>query len=318
MSTIGYFNYYNKPGRYSPAKVEDRYQQMVDKYNSGELQANGEDPYSEENLAIRKLDERLASYAASVRSQCASEHEVHTYLSKKYFGTSDFAYTKKWDDPETYAMFENDYKAICYGTVGGANPNDPRLKGKTLYGGDENTSRMERQKVISHQFSNLLAENGIYLNDDSTFLFSFHPYSYQSCVSNDKNSELAAFIEKLINTKDNSRQLFTYGLYNSNNIDSNSLAKWRAYHNVMKYTGLDMSTLQASDGKYYSDDGKELMEMIREGISKDTSIGPQFKGAAFDYISEQISMVMKKGWNNIPDINMNIAYARNTGFYLVN
>ncbi len=66
MSTIGYFNYYNTPGRYSPAKVEDRYQQMVDKYNSGELQANGEDPYSEENLAIRKLDEKLASYAASV------------------------------------------------------------------------------------------------------------------------------------------------------------------------------------------------------------------------------------------------------------
>lgn len=94
--------------------------------------------------------------------------------------------------------------------------------------------------------------------------------------------------------------------------------KERAYHNVMKYTGLDMSTLQASDGKYYSDDGKELMEMIREGISKDTSVGPQFKGAAFDYISEQISMVIKKGWNNIPDINMNIAYARNTGFYLVN
>lgn len=69
---------------------------MVDAYNSDNLKAKSSeyDPYSELNLSRRNLDEKLADWASTVRSQCKTEQEVHEYLSKKYFGTSDFAYTK--------------------------------------------------------------------------------------------------------------------------------------------------------------------------------------------------------------------------------
>ena len=38
MSEIGYYNYYNNTSRYTPDAIIDRYQQMVDRYNSDELQ----------------------------------------------------------------------------------------------------------------------------------------------------------------------------------------------------------------------------------------------------------------------------------------
>ena len=70
MSEIGYYNYYNNTSRYTPDAVIDRYQQMVDRYNSDELHSNNENPYSDENLALRKLDEQLAPMAENVRSKC--------------------------------------------------------------------------------------------------------------------------------------------------------------------------------------------------------------------------------------------------------
>lgn len=57
---------------------------MVDAYNSDNLKAKSSeyDPYSELNLSRRNLDEKLADWASTVRSQCKTEQEVHEYLSK--------------------------------------------------------------------------------------------------------------------------------------------------------------------------------------------------------------------------------------------
>lgn len=34
MSTIGYYNYYNNPHRYTPQTPHDRYQEMVERYEA--------------------------------------------------------------------------------------------------------------------------------------------------------------------------------------------------------------------------------------------------------------------------------------------
>lgn len=94
MSEIGYYNYYNNTSRYTPDAVIDRYQQMVDRYDSDELHSNNENPYSDENLALRKLDEQLAPMAENVRSKCKTIDEVRHYLGLKYFGQEEFAFTK--------------------------------------------------------------------------------------------------------------------------------------------------------------------------------------------------------------------------------
>lgn len=319
MSQIGYYNYYNNPHRYSPTEVVDRYQEMVDRATSDEIYVNNEDPYSDKNKALRNLDEELASTAASIRSRCRTQQEVHVYLSKKYFGTSDFAYTKKWTDPERYAMFENEYNAVCYGTIGGGNFNDPRLSEKVQFKTYEEQKMDEKaanQRIISNQISSFLQNHGIRIEENQSFHLSINPYSYFVQASGDMSEVLLQKIKELLESNNDSRDIFYWGLKNGAKYSEESLTKWRAYQNVKRYSGLELPQLQLIDGKFYTEDGKDAWELVKEGIRKDSSIATEFKGAANDYVRGLMDVIADKGWDNIPDIQMDIMYSGKNGLYV--
>lgn len=319
MSQIGYYNYYNNPHRYSPTEVVDRYQEMVDRATGDEIYANNEDPYSDKNKALRNLDEELASTAASIRSRCRTQQEVHVYLSQKYFGTSDFAYTKKWTDPERYAMFENEYNAVCYGTIGGGNFNDPRLSEKVQFKTYEEQKMDEKaanQRIISNQISSFLQNHGIRIEENQSFHLSINPYSYFVQSSGDMSEVLLQKIKELLESNNDSRDIFYWGLNNGAKYSEESLTKWRAYQNVKRYSGLELPQLQLIDGKFYTEDGKDVWELVKEGIRKDSSIATEFKGAANDYVRGLMDVIADKGWDNIPDIQMDIMYSGKNGLYV--
>lgn len=319
MSQIGYYNYYNNPHRYSPTEVVDRYQEMVDRATGDEIYVNNEDPYSDKNKALRNLDEELASTAASIRSRCRTQQEVHVYLSKKYFGTSDFAYTKKWTDPERYAMFENEYNAVCYGTIGGGNFNDPRLSEKVQFKTYEEQKMDEKaanQRIISNQISSFLQNHGIRIEENQSFHLSINPYSYFVQASGDMSEVLLQKIKELLESNNDSRDIFYWGLKNGAKYSEESLTKWRAYQNVKRYSGLELPQLQLIDGKFYTEDGKDAWELVKEGIRKDSSIATEFKGAANDYVRGLMDVIADKGWDNIPDIQMDIMYSGKNGLYV--
>ena len=71
-----------------------------------------------------------------------------------------------------------------------------------------------------------------------------------------------------------------------------------------------------TDGKFYTEDGKDAWELVKEGISKDSSIATEFKGAANDYVRGLMDVIADKGWDNIPDIQMDIMYSGKNGLYV--
>ena len=294
MSEIGYYNYYNNTSRYTPDAIIDRYQQMVDRYNSDELHSNNENPYSDENLALRKLDEQLAPMAENVRSKCKTIDEVRHYLGLKYFGQEEFAFTKKWKEPEKYAMYENDLNAICYGTVGGANRQDPRLnftnKDWDTYEAEQKASK---QKIISNQMNNLLENNGITVNDLS----------------------MLSKITELLNSGSNSRELMYYTMQTSGNIDADALTKFRAYQNIKQYTGYDLSKLDLKNGEFYTPEGQKITDILKDKLDKNNSIAVEFKGAAYQYTKDLLDKIAEHGWNGTPDLELKIGFSIKDGFF---
>ena len=85
MAEMGYYNYYNNEYSLSVDKPEDRYKEMVDRYNanSNSLHSINENPYSEKNIAIREFEEKLAEIAEENRSQCSTVHDVYVLLGEK-------------------------------------------------------------------------------------------------------------------------------------------------------------------------------------------------------------------------------------------
>ena len=319
MTEIGYYNYYNDPHRYSPNTVQDRYQQSANSWNSDELKSKSEDnnPYSELNLSRRALDEKLADWASSVRKQCKTQADVHNYLSKKYFGTDDFAYTKRWDEPEKYAMFQNDYNAICFGTIGGGNLNDPRLN---YTAGDWETydakQTSAKHESISLNMKNLLANNGIELGENDSLLISFNPYTLTANVTGLEDSSLQAQITSLLDSKNNAKNLMYYAMNLYSNNNEEALNKFRAYSQVKEFTGLDLSSLILKDGEYFTSEGQSLYDLLKDGI-ENSSVGIEFKGTAYDYAKSLVDRVAEKGWNSISDLNVSIGYSKNDGFYSI-
>ena len=51
-------------------------------------------------------------------------------------------------------------------------------------------------------------------------------------------------------------------------------------------------------------------------VSKDSSIATEFKGAANDYVRGLMDVIADKGWDNIPDIQMDIMYSGKNGLYV--
>ncbi len=315
---VGYYNYYNDPSRYSPDTVQDIYQQMVERYEGDELKSNNDNPYSDINLKRRALDEKLAPWAASIREKFKTKDEVRQYLSQKYFGTGDFSYKKRWEDKETFAMYENDLNAILFGTIKGGNLNDPRLDyTPQTWEEYEEEEKISSQKAISSQMNNLLKHNGIELDDSDNFLISFDENTFSAHIEGLDDNDLSKKIEELLNSNNNSKELFYYTLKNSSNVDSDSLNKFRLYQNVKDYLGLDINDFVLKDDGFYDKDGQNLIDVLKEGLKNNPSLDATVKSGALNYIQDLVNNALGSDWENISPLKLKIFYNQKNGFELL-
>lgn len=319
MSTIGYYNYYNNPHRYTPQTPHDRYQEMVERYeaNKNSIHANNENPYSENNLKMREFETKLSSWAAGVRSKCTTEQDVYSYLAQKYFGKSTSTYVDRLKlDEETRAMYDNDLNAILYGTYQNSNTLDPRLNWTQQ---DWDTEEAQRKafnhSTISSQMANLLANNGIKLDDDDSLLIKLNPYDFTASVGGIEDYALIKEITDALNSEKNAKELFYYVFQNTENKNADSVAKFRAYKDVFDFTGYKIPDLLLKDGEFYTYEGESILEMIKDRIGEDSSIPLEFKGAAYEAAKNLLDIVAQKGWENIPDLELSIGYSNENGFF---
>ena len=319
MTEIGYYNYYNVQGRRNVDKPDDWYQKMVDRYESDELKSISElnNPYSDLNQSTHALDEKLASWAEGMRARFSNADDVDKYLCKKYFGQERIGYTKQWEEPEKYAMYKNDLNMVMYGTVKAYqfNLKDPRLNNPQYTSADEFDKAEEKAKhdSISNNMAHLLENNGIDIGNNS-LLFSINPYSKGVMIEGMDDLNMKSILLQALEKNNNSTNLLHYGMQ-SQGVDSDARTKYRAYSALKEYTGLDLSELILKDGEYYTADGQSVKDLLIDGIDKATSVGVDFKGAAFNYVKDLLDKVAEKGWNAMPDLDIKIGYSKENGFF---
>ncbi len=319
MTEIGYYNYYNVQGRRNVDKPDDWYQKMVNQYESDDLRTKDEmlNPYSDLNKSTHALDEKLASWAEGMRTKFSNADDVDKYLCKKYFGQERIGYTMKDQEPEKYAMYKNDLNMVLYGTVRAYqfDLKDPRINNPQYTSADEYDKAEEKAKhdSISNNMAHLLENNGIDIGNNS-LLFSINPYSKGVMIEGMDDLNMKSILLQALEKNNNSTNLLHYGMQNQN-VDSDALTKYRAYSSLKEYTGLDLSELILKDGEYYTADGQSVKDLLIDGIDKATSVGVDFKGAAFNYVKDLLDKVAEKGWNAMPDLDIKIGYSKENGFF---
>ena len=319
MTEIGYYNYYNVEGRRTVEKPDDWYQKMVNRYESDELKSVDEmnNPYSDFNQSVHALDEKLSSWAEGIRARFSNADDVDKYLCQKYFGQERVSYTKQWEEPEKWAMYKNDLNMVMYGTVKAYqfNLKDPRLNNPQYTSADEfdKVDAKAKHDSISNNMAHLLENNGIDIGNNS-LLFSINPYSKGVMIEGMDDLNMKSILLQALEKNNNSTNLLHYGMQ-SQGVDSDARTKYRAYSALKEYTGLDLSELILKDGEYYTADGQSVKDLLIDGIDNASSVGVDFKGAAFNYVKDLLDKVAEKGWNAMPDLDIKIGYSKENGFF---
>jgi hypothetical protein len=87
--------------------------------------------------------------------------------------------------------------------------------------------------------------------------------------------------------------------------------KYQAYQQTYEYTELKLNELEEKDGTYYTSDGTDIKELVKNSVDESDTVPKDYKAQKKQWICGLISDISQKGWNNVSDMTLNILYGQN-------
>ncbi|MGH2307603.1 DUF4885 family protein [Aliarcobacter sp. ERUVET-8] len=275
---------------------------------------------SDERRAIKNRLEEVYSKATKENKKFANPEQ---HIRDKYFSQASPYYIEGLSRVEREVAHRHESDYLKYGKLRNISAIDPNLKDLNSINGivDSVEKRAFDRDMVNEQFQKLLKKYGISIPKDSNLRFTIEPYDYKVTVSGLDDKNLSSLIEDVLNTGDNSEELFRHIQYSrptylgtSEQFSEDKSMKYGIYHNVKELTGYDLRELENIDGKFLTKDGTDVIELLRIGVMNSKNIPEQYKSVAFDSYSADLSEVARKGFENIEDLNLSIDY-KNSSFH---
>ena len=274
---------------------------------------------TEAKLARERLEE-VYSKATKENKKFANPEQ---HIRDKYLSQASPYYIEGLSRVEREVAHRHESDYLKYGKLRNISAIDPNLKDLNSINGivDSVEKRAFDRDMVNEQFQQLLNKYGISIPKDSNLKFTIEPYDYKVTVSGLDDKNLSSLIEDVLNTGDNSKELFRHIQYSrptylgtSEQFSEDKSMKYGIFHNVKELTGYDLRELENVDGKFLTKDGTDVIELLRIGVMNSKHISEEYKGVAFDSYSADLSEVAKKGFENIEDLNLSIDY-KNGSFH---
>ncbi|PRO39780.1 DUF4885 family protein [Bacillus sp. LLTC93] len=169
---------------------------------------------------------------------------------------------------------------------------------------------LNRQKV-NEQLQDLFSKNGITIPKNTNLTFTIDPNNFKLVVSGSKDESLIKQIEDLLNTSNNTRELF-FHIMKSRNDDStqftpDSLAKFHLVNQIKTVTGYNLKDLSIVNGQFVTDNGANIFDIYKEELLKNPYTAENARIAASHY-GAQLFDLAKNGFDSIPDLVLSIGY----------
>ncbi|MCM3367689.1 DUF4885 family protein [Bacillus safensis] len=167
-----------------------------------------------------------------------------------------------------------------------------------------------RQKV-NEQLQDLFSKNGISIPKNTNLTFTIDPNNFKLVVSGSKDESLMKQIEDLLNTTNNTRELF-FHIMKSRNDDStqftpDSLANFHLVNQIKTVTGYNLKDLSIVNGQFVTDNGTNIFDLYKEELLKNPYTAENARIAASHY-GAQLFDLAKNGFDSIPDLVLSIGY----------
>ncbi|MFI8723001.1 DUF4885 family protein [Bacillus altitudinis] len=169
---------------------------------------------------------------------------------------------------------------------------------------------LNRQKV-NEQLQALFSTNGLNIPKNANLTFTIDSNHFKLVVSGSTDESLIKQIEDILNTSNNTRELF-FHIMKSRNDDStqftpDSLAKFHLVNQIKTVTGYNLKDLSIVNGHFVTDTGANIFDIYKEELLKNPYTAENARIAASHY-GAQLFDLAKNGYDSIPDLVLSIGY----------
>ncbi len=271
--------------------------------------------YSSVSSAFR---EALTEKYQKLVSEAKSHSNPEQYIHGKYFDKGSQYYETDLSDTERRIAYNYEMQMYQNGKINGVNYQDSLFRGIEISGDVvDNDKIMFQRQTVNRQISNVLEKAGINAEQlTESCLFTVDPYSYRISVEG-VDMSLKALMEAALNQGENGKNLYKHILYtstqdgcNSTQVSPDSQLKYQAYRQVYEYTGLKLNELEEKNSTYYTQDGTDIKELVKESVDKSGSVPGDYKAQVKQWICGLISDISVKGWNNVADMRLSILFGQ--------
>ncbi|MCY7538225.1 DUF4885 family protein [Bacillus pumilus] len=284
--------------------------------NQNRLDSKGQSAIKSTNEVMTESDRRmkiLDEKYQKINEQNKRFKDPHGHIFNKYRNPYSPYFRSDLTKTERESAYKMEISWANTGKGGYYSFNDATFRNEKRY--DPTLESVEkkifnRQKV-NEQLQDLFSKNGITIPENTNLTFTIDPNHFKLVVGGSKDESLVKQIEDLLNTTNNTRELF-FHIMKSRNEDStqftpDSLAKFHLVNQIKTVTGYNLKDLSIVNGQFVTDKGTNIFDIYKEELLKNPYTAENARIAASHYGAQLLDLA-KNGFDSIPDLVLSIGY----------
>ncbi|MFP7310993.1 DUF4885 family protein [Bacillus safensis] len=264
---------------------------------------------TESDRRMKILDEKYEK----INEQNKRFNDPQDHIYNKYRNPYSSYFRSDLTKPEREAAYIMEMSWARNNKGGQYDFNDAIFRNEKRYDPTQESAEKKifnRQKV-NEQLQDLFSKNGISIPKNTNLTFTIDPNNFKLVVGGSKDESLMKQIEDLLNTTNNTRELF-FHIMKSRNDDStqftpDSLAKFHLVNQIKTVTGYNLKDLSIVNGQFVTDNGTNIFDLYKEELLKNPYTAENARIAASHY-GAQLFDLAKNGFDSIPDLVLSIGY----------
>ncbi|MFI8723002.1 DUF4885 family protein [Bacillus altitudinis] len=284
--------------------------------NLNQIDSKGQSAIKSTNEVMTESDRRmkiLDEKYEKINEQNKRFKDPHGHIFDKYRNPYSPYFRSDLTKPERDAAYSMEIGWANHGRGGYYNFNDAAFRNEKRYDPTQESVEkklLNRQKV-NEQLQALFSTNGLNIPKNANLTFTIDPNHFKLVVSGSTDETLVKQIEDILNTSNNTRELF-FHIMKSRNDDStqftpDSLAKFHLVNQIKTVTGYNLKDLSIVNGQFVTDTGANIFDMYKEELLKNPYTAENARIAASHY-GAQLFDLAKNGYDSIPDLVLSIGY----------
>ncbi|MDM5300028.1 DUF4885 family protein [Bacillus pumilus] len=237
----------------------------------------------------------------------------HDHIFDKYRNPYSPYFRNDLTKSERNAAYTMEISWANHGTGGQYSFNDAAFRHEKRYDPTQESVEkkiLNRQKV-NEQLQALFSTNGLAIPKNTNLTFTIDPNNFKLIVSGSKDESLIKQIEDILNTTNNTRELF-FHIMKSRSDDSaqftaDALAKFHLVNQIKTVTGYNLKDLDIVNGQFVTDNGTSIFDIYKEELLKNPYTSENASVAASHY-GAQLYDLAKNGFDSIQDLVLSIGY----------